>query len=128
MIVELGTNRFIDCGTILGWRGEPLLAVGPHPLTVTLRLPSEQGTSLLPLEERSQLPITTVLDGHCRAVFAGDHLVLLAVLRDPDRVHLRVDLRPFGLVIHDEAEGLRVGSNLIAQNEISNAAVAIALA
>jgi hypothetical protein len=55
-------------------------------------------------------------------------LVAVALHRSADTVHLKIDLRPFGYEIYDDVEGLHIGTNLFAHNEIRGAAVAISLA
>jgi hypothetical protein len=128
--VELGTNRFIDCRAILAYQATDVVAVELAPLRVTLCVPAEGGGPALPIEHGQVVQgntVTTLRDERSFSVFVGDSLVLAALLRSADTVHLKLDLRPLGLVIFDDADGLHIGTNVFAQNRIAGADVAIAL-
>lgn len=129
-IVELGTNRFVDCRTILSHQGTDILAVQLTPLRVTLRAPAEAGGYSVAIDAgkvENGDGVTTLADERSFSVFVGERLVLVALLRTCDTVHVKLDLRPLGLVIFDDIDGLHIGPNTFSKNEISGADVAIAL-
>ena len=61
------------------------------------------------------------------SIFWKDLLLLSATLLDENTAHIKLDLRPVGLRIYDDHEGLHVGSNLLANGSISNCMTAISL-
>jgi hypothetical protein len=61
------------------------------------------------------------------AVFWQEDPLAIATLFDKDKVHLRLDLRPIGMNVFDDALGLQAGSNRFAGNTIAGASTAIAL-
>jgi len=130
MIVELGANRFIDCRSLLGHRGVDVLAVQLAPLRISLRVPDDAQVTSIAVEDGAVVRgdgVTTSHDERSFAIYAHDVLVAVALLRDRDTVSLKLDLRSLGLHIYDDFEGLHIGTNVFAGNEIRNAAVAIAL-
>lgn len=54
--------------------------------------------------------------------------ILIAVADQADEVVLRLDLRPIGINVFDDAAGFHVGGNLLSRNRVSNSATAISLA
>jgi hypothetical protein len=128
--VELGSNKFIDCGAILALGATPVLALKLNPLRVTLRVPADDGGQVALIDDGKVVTgqgVTTVVDERSFSVFVADQLVLAALVRIEQVVHLKVDLRPLGLVIYDDIEGLHIGTNVFSGNVISEANVAIAL-
>lgn len=60
-------------------------------------------------------------------MYLGESLLAVALLRDGETVHLKIDLRPLGVQICDDASGLHVGFAVFGKNAITGAAVAIGL-
>ena len=60
-------------------------------------------------------------------IFLGTDSLVLATLLDESRVHLKLDLRPIGLLIHDEIDGLHIGAQVVARKNFIGCATAIAL-
>jgi len=56
-----------------------------------------------------------------------EHALAIATLLDAQTAHLRIDLRPLGINVYDDADGLHIGKNTFAGNAVSRAAVAINL-
>ncbi|MBI4269165.1 MAG: hypothetical protein HY615_02445 [Candidatus Rokubacteria bacterium] len=52
----------------------------------------------------------------------------MATLFDAGTVHLKLDLRPLGITIYDDADGLHIGQNVFSGNVVDRSAVAISLA
>ena len=131
-IVDLGTNRFVDCRALIGYQGTQVLAVHTSPLAVALRIPADigqDGTQVV-VENCSVLSgrgISISRDERSFAIYAGESLVAVALLRDGDTAYRKLDVRALGMQIYDDIDGLHIGANLFARNEIHNAAVAIAL-
>ena len=61
------------------------------------------------------------------SIFWKDSLLLSATLLDNETSHLKLDLRPVGIVIYDDPEGLHIGSNLLAKSSFANCMTAISL-
>jgi hypothetical protein len=128
--VELGSNQFIDCPAILALGTKTVLALKLDPLRVTLRVPTEGGGDAAHIEDGNVVKgegVKTQRDEASFWVFVADQLVLAALLRKPQVVHLKLDLRPLGLRIYDDIDGLHIGTNVFSRNVISNANVAIEL-
>ena len=128
--VELGSNQFIDCQMILAQGTTPVLALKLNPLRVTLRVPVDGGGLVALVEDGDVVKgdlVEKVADERSFSVFAKDQLVLAALLRAPNVVHLKVDLRPLGLLIYDDDEGLHIGTNVFSRNVISKTNAAISL-
>lgn len=124
MTVILGGNRFIDCQNILSYKGQPVLRVRTSPLHVEINPPPDIPGVPNPVVLRN------VQSERSFGVFTtGDRAVALATLLDPEKqiVHLTLDLRPLGMNIYDDPQGLHVGSNLFSMNVVDRAATAINL-
>lgn len=130
--VELGSNRFVDCRSIFAHDGAAVLAVALDPLRVTLGVPGESG-GVKPIIEDGRvvgaddMKITTLEGSSSFAVFAAEQLVLVALVRADNVIHLKLDLRPLNLLIYDDIDGLHIGDNVFNKNAFANAEVAIAL-
>jgi hypothetical protein len=61
------------------------------------------------------------------AVFWEEDALAVATLFDADTAHVKLDLRPLGITIYDDADGLHIGQNILAGNVVSHSAVAISL-
>jgi hypothetical protein len=131
-IVEFGTNRFVDCRALVGFRGRHVVAVASDPLQVSLRVPIEGSPDTAGVEvENGNVVrgdgITITADRGSFAIYSNDVLIAVALRRSDEVVYLKLDLRPLGVEMFDDAEGLHIGTNTLAQNEFKNAATAIAL-
>ena len=133
MIVVLGGNEFVDCENILAAGGEPLLSIRTAPLSVTFRTPkvwSQSPAVTIVANEVTPPPqdgVHVVRDATSVSVVLRGFPMLVAIGEGKDRVLLRLDLRPLGINVFDDAEGLHLGSNTFRGNRISNAATAISL-
>jgi hypothetical protein len=132
--VLLGGNEFVDCANIVEVRGEQLLRVAVGPLRITLATPAgwDEAQAIAVVENDLKLGAKgarVVGAEHSVAVLSGDVPVVVAIADPgkPGEVHLRIDLRPIGIQLFDDASGLHVGSNLFTGNRVSNAATAISL-
>ena len=134
--VILGTNEFTDCETILGVKDEPALQVFTNPLRVSIQTPpGSLGGESLVIEKnelkgtapaRAPFPMIVVTERQV-GVFLGTDSLVLATLLEDSRVHLKVDLRPLGLLIHDEIDGLHIGTHVLARKNFIGCITAIAL-
>ena len=70
---------------------------------------------------------SVVARDHWFAFIANETPLVVAILASPDTVHLRIELRPLGMNIYDDVNGLHIGGNAFRGNDIRNAATAINL-
>lgn len=141
VIVVWGGNRFIDCVDLLAWKDRSVLRVSAAPIRIDLRITSAV----------SEVPGTELEISENRAVSSAPHEV--SVNRSPNAVALlwtalpilmaqdigvdsisqhqmvllRVDLRPLGMNVFDDAAGIHVGGDLIARTAFSRCSRAITL-
>jgi len=134
--VVLGTNEFTDCQTLLGLDEEPVLQVLANPLRISFHAPASfpGGRSLI-IENnelksmppsRPPFPMVVATDRQV-GLFLGTDSLVLATLLDDSRVHLKLDLRPLGLLIHDEIDGLHIGAHVLARKNFIGCTTAIVL-
>lgn len=126
--VILGGNGFRDCPTIIAFGGQPLLSVVPNSGEIELRVPARP-----PSGAASPLTITGARasgsdpgllrqivvrshDDEVRVFFQHALLLVVSRLSETD-THVHLDLRPLGVRVFSDAEGLHVG-----MNDISNLA------
>jgi len=130
-VVLLGGNRFVDCLSILAYRGSPMLQVDTEPLRVQLvtpeNLPSHRAIRVDQQVQTPEKDVRVVATSESFSVFWRDHALALATRWDPETAHLKLDLRPLGINIYDDFAGLHIGTNIFSGNEVSHAAVAINL-
>ncbi len=132
--VILGTNRFTNCRTLIAARDLPLLQVELDPLRVSLRIPAGHPSGIyfeiVENEDRGGGPhpeLRVVQSPVSVAIFFREMLLLSATLMEEGTAHLKVDLRPVGILIFDDHEGLHVGSNLLVRASFTNCMTAISL-
>jgi hypothetical protein len=80
------------------------------------------------IPEPGQHDLRVVQTDRSLTVLLRNFPILIAVVDQADEVVLRLDLRPVGINVFDDAEGLHVGRNLLSRNRVSNGATAISLA
>ncbi len=132
--VIVGTNRISDCRTLVGIRDQPLLQVQLDPLRVSLRLPKglPSGISFEIVEneivgDRPDPELRLVSSPVSVSIFYREMLLISAVLIQAGTAHLKIDLRPVGIMIFDDHQGLHVGNNLLARASFANCMTAISL-
>ncbi|MBI3072933.1 MAG: hypothetical protein HYY84_12535 [Deltaproteobacteria bacterium] len=137
LTVEIGGNRFVDCNTLISIGGQTLLRVEANPLRLSLTtppdLPSGRRVSVVQnnLDSESGSVIVVTADSNV-SIFWGKGAsspvsMVLATRLDAHRVHLKLDLRPLGILVYDDIDGLHVGGNALCGNTIRGATVAISL-
>ena len=130
-VVLLGGNRFIDCQSILAYRGTPLLKVSVNPLRVELTTPDNLPSGrIVKVDRNAQSPaqdVRVVATPQSFAIVWQDYPLVMAALLDAGTALVKLDLRPLGINIYDDFAGLHIGTNAFARNEVSNVAVAINL-
>ncbi|HBH03556.1 MAG: hypothetical protein A2W08_16060 [Candidatus Rokubacteria bacterium RBG_16_73_20] len=130
--VLLGRNRFVECGSILAYKGVPLLSVAFDPLRLELAtpegLPSGRAVHVDPKGKSPEDRVRVVATPHSFAIFWGEDALAVATLLEAGTVHVKLDLRPLGINIYDDADGLHIGQNTFSGNVVSRSAVAISLA
>lgn len=125
MTVILGGNRFIDCQSIFSFKGQSMVRVLLDPLRVQIDPPPD--LPAIPHEGQKPLGLREVATDRSYALFRGDRAVAIATLLDADEVHLTLDLRPLGIIIYDDADGLHIGDNLFSKNTVQGVGSAISL-
>jgi len=129
--VILGGNRFVDCESILGYRGTSLLKVGFAPLRLELVTPEELPSQrAVRVDEQGLSPpdrVRVVRSPQSFAIFWDEDALAMATLLDPDTAHLKLDLRPLGINIYDDPNGLHIGHNTFTGNSVTGSATAISL-
>ena len=130
-VVLIGGNRFIDCRSILAYRGSPLLQVSVNPLRVELVTPDNLPSGrAVRVDQNAQGPapdVRVMATSQSSAIFWQDYPLVLAALVEAETALVKLDLRPLGINIYDDIAGLHIGTNVFAHNEVSHAAVAINL-
>jgi hypothetical protein len=61
------------------------------------------------------------------AIFWDQQALAVATRLDPQTAHLKLDLRPLGISIYDDSDGLHIGKNVFSGNEVVRSAAAINL-
>ena len=134
--VIIGTNRFINCLTLLSLRDQPLLQVSFSPLRVSLRLPQdlpsriffEIGDNEVRAEDNAPNSNPRVVSSETNVgIFLSDTLLVSATLLGRETAHLKIDLRRIGIMIYDDNDGLHVGKNVLAHTSFANCMTAISL-
>ena len=134
--VITGTNRFINCKTVISLKDQPLLQVSFSPLRVSLRLPQDLPSHVFfdvvenDLKQKADSAGSNprvVISVSNVGIFWKDALLVSATLLDDETAHLKIDLRRVGINIYDDNTGLHVGHNTLTGNSFENCATAIAL-
>jgi len=134
--VITGTNRFINCHTVISLKDQLLLQVSFSPLRVSLRLPRGLPSHVFfdivenDLKEKTESSGSNpriVISETNVSIFWSDVLLVSATLLDNETAHLKIDLRRVGINIFDDNAGLHVGHNTLTGNSFENCATAIAL-
>jgi len=132
----VGTNRITNCQTVIGVKDQPLLRVAVSPLRLSLRLPRELPSGIFFEIVDNEIkgkgitanPDLRVIPGATNvSIFWKDMLLLSATLLDQETAHLKIDLRPIGILIFDDHQGLHVGSNALVRASFANCMTAISL-
>lgn len=119
--VLVGGNQFIDCRAVIALAGRPLLDVAAAPLRVTLVVPGTSTREPVRIEDNRVLEgtiVRSVAREHVCVLLVRDVPIVLAALLDDQRVAVRLDLRPVGVDIYDDSNGLHVGTNVLRGNVV----------
>jgi hypothetical protein len=128
--VLLGRNRFVECGSILSYQGSPVLAVSENPLRVGLDTRPMPSPSKVRIDDSASEPndhIRVVRTEGSFAIFWNEDALAVATRLDPETVHLKLDLRPLGISIYDDPDGLHIGKNVFTENRVVRSTSAIRL-
>ena len=119
--VMLGTNKFDNCKSIMALGTEPMLAfiIKDGILHVTLHVTSPPATTRVKIERTAKQEVNIKIE---------KEVVLVARLNDDHTVEVETfDLRPIGLAIHADTEGLHVGRSVMRNNAIKGCNIGISL-
>lgn len=127
--VLVGGNVFDGCETLISLRGTPMLRVDLDPLEVLLVVPEDVPAGGIRVVPGEPLPVRVriVATDRSHGVFRDDQALVLATLLDDGAVHLRVDLRPVGVNLYDDAAGLHIAGMTFRGSNTRSCAVAISL-
>lgn len=128
--VLLGRNRFVECGSILSYKGAPVLAVSENPLRIGLDTHSMPSDTKVRIDVSANEPkdlVRVVRTEDSFAIFWNEDAIAVATRLDPETVHLKLDLRPLGISIYDDPDGLHIGKNVFAENQVVRSESAISL-
>jgi hypothetical protein len=131
--VIFGSNRFVDCTTLVAFRGIPLLSVLSSPLRVNLATPTSSPSKFIVdvvanvANARSSPGVRVIKNEGSVAIFLAEAPLVIATLLSAEEVSLRADLRPVGIRLYDDATGLSIGSMHFARSTFSSAQVAVNL-
>ena len=128
--VLLGRNRFVECESILAYKGTPILKVGFDPLRLELATPEGVLSRAVRVDQKGRSPedrVRIVATPQSFAVFWENEALAVATLLDAETAHLKLDLRPLGINIYDDPDGLHIGQNIFSENVVSHSAAAINL-
>lgn len=129
--VVLGQNRFIDCQSLLAYKGFSILRVAADPVRVELATPDGQSTRPNVRVNQSEAnpadQVRVIQSPVSFAIFMNWRALAVATLLEPGVVHLSLDLRPVGINIYDDVSGLHIGGNTFVGNVVSHSAVGINL-
>lgn len=130
--IACGSNRFVDCPVIIGIRGRPLLSIVANPPRVSLTTPAElrSGRSVQVRDNQSEAPdgnVRVVATDKSVAIFWGEDALVIATLLEPETIVLKIDLRPVGMNLFEDAAGLHIGGNTIVGNLFEGNAPAVEL-
>jgi hypothetical protein len=131
-VVLLGRNRFEECDSILSYQGQSLVKVVFDPLRVDFSTPhSLPSQRIVRVDKNAVFPsdhVRVVATPQSFAVFWDDSALIIATLMGPGTAHLKMDLRPLGIAVYDDADGLHIGKNVFSGNVARRSATAISLA
>ncbi len=132
--VVVGSNTFAGWETLIGLRGQPLVAIGRDPLRVTLCTPAGLPSGRIVRVIENQLGGDSSPDVHVTqtdksvAIFWGAMPLLIATVVDDSTISLRLDLRPVGINVFDDGGILHIAGNQFARNSFRGTGTAIGLA
>jgi hypothetical protein len=123
--VILGTNRFVDCETIIQVGGQPLLRVDDDPLRLTVvtppNLPSGRHVRVVnnivdAAVSASFGPVKVVSTERTVSLLWETFLLVAVTAIEEGLVNVHIDFRPVGLNMFDDSTGLHLGEMHFAQS------------
>jgi hypothetical protein len=129
--VLLGSNRFVDCETLVAIQQTALLSVALEPLRVSFTtpdLPSVPTIRVTDNERRGDgTAVQVVATEKSVAIFWDRRPIVIATLLQVDTVSLKIDLRPIGVNLYEDAGALHIGANTFIGNAFQGCKVGIVL-
>lgn len=137
MTVFWGRNRMVDCVALLSLGEQLVLAVSGPPIKVDLAAQPPLTSVGINIRQNKYVggqsgflrifPTPDAEQPNAVTMLAGDSLVLFAHTTLPDEIVLHVDLRPIGMNVFDDANGIHIGDSTLAGNTFQGASTAISL-
>ena len=132
MTIILGTNRLVDCQTILLVGGQPLLRVEENPLRLTVVTPPTlpSGRHVRVVQNAVEPPAAG--ESHVRVVstertvqlFWDSILFASVAALESGEINAHIDFRVLGLNMYDDMTGLHLGGLHMAQSSVAGAPAA----
>lgn len=113
-----------------------MLRVDREPLRATFQTPEDLPSGRCINVTNGRL-VETKPEGHTVRLISTDKSfslfwdespLLIATTLELELIHLKLDFRSLGIAIHDDIDGLHIGSNVFALNEVRKSAIGINLA
>jgi hypothetical protein len=134
VVVIIGTNRLVDCETVILVRGDPLLRVEEKPLRLTVITPSDIpsgrivrviGNIVEDAQGSKEIGhVKVVATDRSVSIFWDTFLLVAATSIEEGAVNVHIDFRPIGLNMFDDPTGLHLGGMHLAQSSFHNSATA----
>ncbi len=131
--VSISSNTFVDCTTLIGIRGRPLLRVEVDPLRVSLTtppdIPSRRLVQVLDNTRQagSANNVRVIATDKSVAIFWDTHPLVIATLIESQTVNLKLDLRAIGVNLYEDGNTLHVAGSELTGNMITGGGTAIGL-
>lgn len=137
MTVFWGGNRMIDCVALLSLGEQLVLAVTGPPIKIDLAASRPQFSVDVNIRQNKDvggqsgflriIPSPDREGPNAITMLRDDRLVLFAHAASADEIVLHVDLRPIGMNVFDDANGIHVGDSTLAGNTFQGVSTAITL-
>jgi hypothetical protein len=127
--IIIGSNRFVDCGSIIRLGASDIVRVQPDPLRLDFDVPAFENRGAFAVKENvAQTEGLRVIAGpSTTSLFLGEFALVAATQLATDIIHLHLDLRPIGLNIFDDGKTLFVGPMQFTESGMQGAACAVQL-
>ncbi len=131
--VALGSNLLTDCETIIAFGALVGLKIEESPLRLTMNTPDHPRSPIKVSVDRNEVntsspgQLSVVVSESSVAVFWKSNPLVIATRLQDGLISLKLDLRPVGFNIYDDAAALHIGSNQFTNNAFINAQVAFQL-
>jgi len=127
----------IDCVALLSWEERLVLVVNGPPIKIDLTAQPPLSSIGINIRQNNYVGVQSGFlrilstpdpeQPNAVTMLGGDRLVLFAHAPTVGEVLLHVDLRPIGINIFDDANGIHIGDSTLAGNTFQGVSTAITL-